>query len=191
MENKKYLPLKIIHLIFLVVAAVLCCMSLTKIGTDTSVFPDTTLRTVTYVAEIVALFLGGLYLLFGYKKNAAVYYKAFMVILVIAQAIVCYRQTVSTISILPSAVILNIISLIMLVVLATGKDLGKARSYLIVTILLVCRLTILTLDIIYFRGATNTGFSVFSYAVSNVLLAGTAAFMVTGKYLDKAARGTK
>lgn len=189
MENKKYLPIKIIHLIFMVAAIVLCCVSLTKLSADTEFFSDTGLRMVSYIAEIIALISGIVYLAYGYKKNAAVYYKFFMVILVIGQAIICYRQTVGTFPIMPSAAILNIISLIVLVILATGKDLGKSKSYLIVAILLACRLIALILDIIVFSGATI--FSVISHAASNVLLAGAAAFMVTGKYLDKDSRNTK
>lgn len=189
MENKKYLPVKIIHLILMLAAIVLCCVSLTKIGADTKVFSDTGLRTVSYIAEIIALISGIIYLAFGYKKNATVYYKAFMVILVVVQAIICYRQMVGTAS--ARVAILNIIPFITLIILATGKDLGKAKSYIIVGILLVCRLIILVLDITVFNFSTNTGFSVINYAISDVLLAGTAFFMVTGKYLDKAERGTK
>ena len=189
MENKKYLPVKIVHLILMLAAIVLCCVSLTKLSADTEFFSDTGLRMVSYIAEIIALISGIVYLAYGYKKKAAVYYKFFMVILVIGQAIICYRQTVGTFPIMPSAAILNIISLIVLVILATGKDLGKSKSYLIVAILLACRLIALILDIIVFSGATI--FSVLSHAASNVLLAGAVAFMVTGKYLDKDSRGTK
>ena len=195
MENKKYLPIKIIHLILMVAAIVLCCVSLTKLGADTIFFSDTGLRMVSYIIEIIALISGIIYLAFGYKKNAAVYYKAFMVILVVVQAIICYRQMVGAIS--PDAVqasfiaICNIVSFIMLVILATGKDLGKAKSYVIAVILLVCRLSILILDLIVFRGMLRFVIAIISFAVSDVLLAGTAFFMVTGKYLDKTERGTK
>ena len=189
MENKKYLPVKIVHLILMVAAIILCCVSLTKISADTRVFSDSGLRMVSYIAEIIALISGIIYLAFGYKKNAAVYYKAFMVILVIVQAIICYRQMVGEVS--PRAAILSIIPFIMLVILATGKDLGKAKSYIIAAILLVCRLIILVLDISVFGAMLNTGFSIICFAVSDVLLAGTTFFMVTGKYLDKTERGTK
>ena len=195
MENKKYLPVKIIHLILMLAAIVLCCVSLTKIGSSTAFFSDTGLRTVSYIAEIIALISGIVYLAFGYKKNAAVFYKIFMVLLVVVQAIICYRQMTGAISASTLNAVLvavsNIVSFAMLVILATGKDLGKAKSYVVTIILLVCRLTVLILDLIVFRTMLNMAITIISFAVSDVLLAGTAAFMVTGKYLDKAERGTK
>lgn len=189
MENKKYLPIKIVHLLLMVAAIVFCCLSLTKIGTDTTLSSNPGTRTVTYILEIIALISGVIYLAFGYKKNAAAYYKTFMVIMVITQAFMCYRQMITGVS--EKVAILNIIPFAMLVILATGKDLGKATSYVIAAIPLACRLIILILDITTFGVMPNTGFTIISHAVSNVLLAGTAAFMVTGKYLDKAERGTK
>ena len=59
------------------------------------------------------------------------------------------------------------------------------------SILLVCRLSILILDLIVFRGMLRFVIAIISFAASDVLLAGTALFMVAGKYLDKAERGTK
>lgn len=195
MENKKYLPIKIIHLILMVAAIILCFVSLMKTDTIAEFFSDPGLHIASYIAAIFALISGIIYLAFGYKKNAAVYYKAFMVILVVVQAIICYRQMTGAIS--PDAVqasfiaICNIVSFIMLVILATGKDLGKAKAYVVASILLVCRLSILILDLIVFRGMLRFVIAIISFAVSDVLLAGTAFFMVTGKYLDKDARGTK
>ena len=189
MENKKNLPIKVIHLILMIASIILCCLSFTKIGSDSRVFSDTGLRMISYISEIIALISGIIYLAFGYKKNAAVYYKVFMVILVFVQSIICYRQMVGKVS--PRAAITSIISLLMIAILATGKDLGKVKSYSIVSILLICRLLIVVFDINAFGAMPDTGFTIISFAISDVLLAGTTAFMVLGKYLDKEARGTK
>ena len=55
MENKKYLPIKIIHLILMVAAIVLCCVSLTKITATSMYFSDSDigLRIASYIAEII------------------------------------------------------------------------------------------------------------------------------------------
>ena len=189
MDNKKYLPIKIIHLILMVAGIVFCCLPLTKINLSTINFFNSA-RIVTYIAEIIALISGIVYLAYGYKKDAAKYYKAFMVIMVIAQAVFCYWQLLGVIAPEPLTAsivaIFNIVPLIMLTILATGKDLGKAKSYTIVAIVLACRIGIIIVDLI----ALGYG-SIILYRVSDVLLAGTAAFMITGKYLDKAERGTK
>ena len=189
MENKKYLPIKIIHLILMVAAIVFCCLSLTKINLSTVNFFNSAMI-VAYITEIIALISGIVYLAYGYKKNAAIYYKAFMVILVIAQAVFCYWQLLGVIAPEPLTAgivaILNIVPLIMLTILATGKDLGKTKSYIIVAIILACRIGTIILDLV------ALGFGpIIYFRISDVLLAGTAFFMVTGKYLDKAARGTK
>ena len=194
MENKKYLPIKIVHLILMVIAIIFCCISLTKPSQHVGSSYYTALRSVSYITEIIALISGIVYLAHGYKKNAAAYYKAFMIILVVSQALFIYRQLIG---IAPQdaltsnlVAIFNIIPLIMLTILATGKDLGKTKSYIVVAIIFACRLGIVILDFAV-KGVFNTPSTIFSFRVSDILLAATAFFMVTGKYIDKAERGTK
>lgn len=186
MENKKFLPVKIIHLILMVAAIVLCCMALPKISADTEIASDLGLKTVSYVTEIVALVSGILYISFGYRKNAAFFYKMFLVVLTISQAVFAAREMTMTLSVPLVDAILMIVSLIMIVILATGKDLGKVNSAVVVGALIVCRVIALILDIV-----AQEGFPVLSYTVSDLLLAITAAFMIFGKYIDKAQRGSK
>ena len=188
MQVNKFLPLKVIHLLCMLAAVVLCLRSLSEISADTTIFSDTGLRALTYVAEIIAMLTGIMYVLFNYTKAAAIYYKTFMAIQVVVQAIVGYRQAVGTAS--PVEAIFTIIPFIALVVLAVGKDLGKVATYIIAGILLICRVTVLVLAAVAIGTDPGRDFAVISFAVSDIVLAITTGFMVTGKYFDKAARGT-
>lgn len=187
MGLKKYLPLKIIHLILVGVSIVLCCITISNIGND-STYTDIGLRTLTYLFEVFAAVAGICYLAYGYKKNAAVYYKTCMVLMAIASTLMAIRQM--TIGLPINYSIENIVALVMIIILATGKDLGKNKSYLVLFILIVCRAYMLIEIFRVFDFASVNSFSITSYGLVDFFLATTAAFMVTGKYLDKSERGT-
>ena len=190
MENKKYFPIKIIHLILMVAAIGLSIAALVQYGSDSSQFASP-FAVVCTVLGIITLIAGFIYLAMGYKKNAAVYYKAFMVLLLITSVI----QIARMMNIMQYPIyytFLYLIPLVMLTILSVAKDFGKAKTLITVLICILCRAIVLIISICSFKNALGTAFiGVLGNDITNLLLAGTAAFMVTGKYLDKAERGTK
>lgn len=188
MESKKYSVLKVVQMIFMAAAIVLCAVSLIENGFSKFVFTDTGLKAFSYIAEIIALLFGIVYLAYGCKKNAAAYYKTFMIILAIVQAVIFYRQIFSTAS--AYVAILNIVPFVMIVVLAICKNLGKTISLSLAGILFASRIIIAIFEIVYVKDISGIDLFVISYTVSDILLAGTAFLMVVEKYIDKDERGT-
>ncbi len=189
MENKKYLPLKIVHLIFMVAAMALCVVSLVKHGSDTSVHANP-LAVVCTVLGILCLIAGFIYLVLGYKKNAAVYYKIFMALqltmfVILLARIMNIQQTPLYMA------FLYLIPLVMLSILSVAKDLGKTKTMIVALICVFCRVINLVISICVLKAFGTAATGILANDITNLLLAGTTAFMVCGKYLDKAERGTK
>ncbi|MBQ0026355.1 MAG: hypothetical protein KBS79_03180 [Lachnospiraceae bacterium] len=192
MENKKYLPLKIIHLIFMVAGIVLFAISLISYSQSSA------LGIIGPVLNILALAAGIVYLAFGYKKDANLYYKIFMWALVISQ-IVEFTGQYSTGDIGTGDAVFNnlakFVAFALIILLAGAKDYGVVKSN-ILSIALVVINTYIIFDC-FFSAAPNfvaQGWPVLPLyfdAIGQFIIASTVAFMVCGKYLDKAARGTK
>ncbi len=189
MENKKYLPLKIVHLIFMVAAMGLCVASLVQYGSDSSGFANP-LAVVCTVLGILCLIAGFIYLVRGYKKNAAVYYKVFMALQLIMFVILLARIMNLLLTPLYMA-FLYLIPLVMLSILSVAKDLGKTKTLIVALICVLCRAINLVISICVLKAFGTAATGLLANDITNLLLAGTTAFMVTGKYLDKTARGTK
>ena len=190
MENKKYLPLKIVHSILLVAVLVLCIIAFAMNNKDTSVYGNNIVTIIASVFNIIALIFGAIYMLMGYTKKAAPFYKLFALALMVT--------SVFQIALIMSNVIyplfnsfLYLISLVGTTVLVIAKDLGKVKTYITVFVLLICRLILVLLVVVGLSNLGSASIGVLSAVVSDLLLAGTAAIMATGKYLDKAERGTK
>ena len=191
MDNKKYLPLKMIHLAIMIIGIVLYVFSIFQIKND--VFSDATTKTIIYIqsiAALCALISGFLYMANGYKKNAVAYYKGYSWILLAAEGLAATRA----ISFAPSyiAKLAWILAIILFTILATGKDLGKTKSFSIAGLLLVieCGLFIYsTVSVISFVSVETIAYII--DPIEHIILTITTAFMVCGKYLDKESRGAK
>ena len=192
MDNKKYLPLKIFHLVLMVAAFVISCIAISKFSETAMMTIEVPLRIPVWAMKILAIISGMVYLIFGYKKEGFQYYRAFMVLLTMSDIVMLACQSTERISVFMGFA--NIISIVIIAILAVGKDLGKRYSYLGVIILLLCRLVALALAIYGIAGTEVgelyvAGSDDLSLAINNVILAGTVGLLVFGKYADKAARG--
>ena len=189
MENKKYLPIKIAHAVLMLAALVMLVIALVKSDFNNSIFGPSVFPVLCSITNILALIAGFIYLFKGYKKNANVYYKLFMGLCVLYEVL---RTVYSAQFKMPYLdIFVYTIATIMIVILAVGKDLGKRNTYLVYGIVLICRIVPLFTVLNSFRFLGSSGFGILSQAITNLLLAGTIGFMITGKYLDKAERGTK
>ena len=190
MENKKYLPVKIFHLILMAASIVLYAITLISFSRERSA-----LNNISTVVNIAAMLAGIVYLAFGYKKKAHLCYKLFMWLFAISaifQYVAIYRDAVSG----PVYVtFVKFITFALIILLAGAKDYGAVKSNIIS--LAIVALNIFTLvDSCIFAADVfvNAGLSVpplIFTSIGQLVLASTAAFMVCAKYLDKAERGAK
>lgn len=187
MENKKILPIKIIHALLMIAALVMSIMEFAKLGSIDSIYTASVFPALCTITNILALIVGFIYLFKGYKKNANVYYKVFMGLCVLFSVL---HMTAMSRFIMPyTETLVYMIAAIMLVILAVGKDLGKRNTYIVFAIMMICRLIPLFTSLSSLQYFGEAGFGMLSQVISNILIAGTVGFMVTGKYLDKDERG--
>lgn len=188
MENKKNLPLKVIHLAFMVLGLCLYVYALTKAK---NVLPTTSafvIGVLPTVIAILALISGFIYLVHGYRKNAAAYYKGFVWILLIKEIMTTVAGNIMGTSLL---MYVRVIDLVLLTILTVGKDLGKTKSFALVGFILVGKLIVF---INYLITLQSLGLGVTVRAIDligQIILTITTGLMVCGKYLDKEARGAK
>ena len=187
MENKKYLPLKIIHLIVIIAGIALYGFSL--INYSSYINGSVTLR---LIVDIVAFAFGLVYLIMSYKKNASIYYKAFMWLLVISQVVesasILSSYTPSMIDIFK-----NNVNLVLFTLIAGARDYGKNNSYLLALCLVVFNVYAVfdVASMISLADSNAMATLAMFDRIGQLLLAISASFMVCGKYLDKTSRGSK
>lgn len=189
MENKKYLPIKIAHLALLAASLVMSIIALVKNSADDSIYGASIFPVLCTLVNIAALVVGFIYLVKGYKKNANWYYKAFMRLNVLfgvlhitylSKFVMPYYET-----------FVYVVSTIMLVVLAVGKDLGKKESYLFFVIMLACRIVSLVTGLTSLQYFGSAAFPILNQVIAGILNVGTIGFMISGKYIDKSERGAE
>ncbi|MBQ0083395.1 MAG: hypothetical protein KBS52_01330 [Clostridiales bacterium] len=186
MENKKYLPIKIVNMLFIIAALVMSAMAFVKADANYSAIAE-----IAHSLNIFTLVAGLIYLVYGYKKNAAIYYKIFMGFLMISQGVLIVELINGNTEPPIYTSIIYAIAFIATVILTTAKDFGKAMTASIITVLALCRIAILIINLFSTETFDNTAFCQLSLDIANLLLVGTAAIMIAGKYIDKAQRGSK
>ena len=138
---------------------------------------------------ILAVLSGFVYVLGGYKKNDAVYYKLFMLLVCLEAVftlIVDLMVTPAKGYTSPVSGILRTIICVDLVILTFAKDLGKQTSIgLAGAVLGVSLFNIIRLTVLY------SSFGIIADAAAGLALAPLVLLLVIGKYIDKAERGTK
>lgn len=188
MNDKKYLPFKFVHLCFIFLGICFYVYSISKLSTVYDNITDIVVSLLQSVSAMLALFSGFIYFIKGYKKNAAAYFKGYVWVAVIADMF----ATVAGITEVPSYLIKIVwaASLIFLVILATGKDLGRENSFTLAILIFLCKFVILVSATL---NSTILGLAFIPVVldiVAQLILTITTTLMVCGKYLDKASRGT-
>ena len=187
MENKKYLPLKVIHLAFMVLGLCFYVYSLSGIK---DVFAEKFIIIAVFqtTTAIFALISGILYLTHGYKKNAVSYYKGYVWIILVNEIFSTISGTFDESYFLK---FVWIIDLVLLTILTVGKDLGKTKSFTLVGFILLGK-TILLIDFVgKIQILGSIGVNAMLGMVGQLVLTITTGLMVCGKYLDKESRGAK
>ena len=138
---------------------------------------------------LAMLIVGTLYLIKGYRKRAAVYYKLFLFLNVAVCVLtifidLCFYRANTWMLIIS---VLNTCKIILLLLLACGKDLGEKKTWSLFYILLVADGLKLVFAI---TNMISIGFD-FSFAgyVTALISDGTIGLAIRGKYENKKSRG--
>lgn len=205
MTEKKLTPLMHIHLGLMVLLDIMSGVVIVSllIGTliSGSMIPapyrtSMILTILLNLVNVIALSAGITYILERYGKRAASAYKAFMLLTAISCVFYAItgtsRMNAAELSIGAASVFLRAVlpmafKLILLLVLAFGKDLGKRNTWIVFGVILV-------LDVIYsvlwiIPGEQTLVRIVMVFA--RLAMTGTIGLSIKGKYDDKDARGTK
>ena len=166
------------NVVLLLAAFAACIVALDELAAPVSL--------VRVVFEMIAIASAFFYAVYGYKKDAAKYYKAFLIALGLA------KLAMVIVSVIESGVlgtgfgvstVLFAVSFVLAAVLAFVKDLGKTKSLCAVAAMFVIDLVNEVILLVKFADVFN---AVIVLAVSII----TVEFVIA-KYIDKAERGSK
>ena len=182
---KKYLLFKIAHLILMTFTIVIIVVGMVHMINRLGSGNDGLLiiRMLSSLVRILAMITGIIYLVSGYKKSSAKYYKIFFCLMMLAlvfRLLVFITNKESTVMMLGAIVTISLACILML-----GKDLGRNVSFILLAILLVIEILLL-LPV----GITGVSLGQLGGELSMFMLYGTAGFMITAKYIDKSLRGS-
>lgn len=181
MENEKASLLKICHIILIAIGVALNLYLL--FATNSSI-----LMLVILLFRIVAFVLSLVYLIKGYKKNAELFYKAYLWFLGLS-TIISYTLFISLgieLSLFKSFI--TVMILVAFIYIIAAKDYGKVKSNIISITL--AALNIINIIMIYTASNNNILDPNVLLAIDQLILALTMALMVWVKYQDKDTRGT-
>ena len=172
-----YKVILVFNLLLIAIAVVLSVISLNSVGA-------TATRILSTVTKLIALLFAGFYIVSGYVKDAAKYYKlyGFLYMLSILIGLIAkINNGAST-----TDVICNVLLFAGSFALVFVKDLGKTKSLAICAILVIIQIPFVISDII-----DGDPTIVLINAFMCIDLACLFGIMTYAKYLDKAERGTK
>ena len=144
----------------------------------------TAIRIISTVIRLLALLYAGFYILSGYRKDAAKYFKIFGILYLFSTVlglISCISNTPTVLS-----VIFYVLSIIAILALAFAKDLGKAKSFVLCGILVALQIA-LSVSVYLQADPAIVKINMFI----SMDLACLFGIMTYAKYLDKTERGTK
>ena len=143
---------------------------------------------INNISIVIALISGLIYAFYGYKKEAAKYYKAFMFLTLFAFVFSFISYLQRSYLIIPAC--LAFIRLIPLALLAFKKDFGKKNSVICAYMVFVLTIiTVLVGPFVYVD--VNYSLMLIALSLNNILLTAIIIIFVEAKYADKEARGTK
>ena len=175
-KNSTYKVILILSLICIAAGLVLSALSIT--GNDSNLPQQ-----IACLFNIAALIYAAYYILAGYSKDAAKYYKTYAAIFALAQ--VAALSAIGATANSYIGTLLSALTLAAILVLLFSKDLGKQKSMSLCVALLV--LVVLS----FISALVNEGWiSVVMFPIIvRFVLACILTIMTVAKYIDKAARG--
>ena len=149
------------------------------------------LRGFFSIFTIIALIIGILYVLNAYGKKAANYYKAFLLVqafetLLLFFFLVFNEQAVLSVLLL----IATAGKILILLVLALWKDLGKKKTVILFLVLVGLEIAASVLLFFYHPSPSLIPYKIIG-VISRLVMLGAVGLAIRGKYKDKESRGTK
>ena len=146
---------------------------------------------IAAILNIVALLSSAVYVLYGCKKNAAQFFRGFMICYSLSLLSTIVGATMQGPDI-PATVIVYLVVFALIVVLAAGTDLGKKVSYVICGIIFAVNLGYFIWLFFtspgIFRGGDMLATANLIGAGSQLALSSLLGVMTVAKYIDKANR---
>lgn len=142
--------------------------------------------------KMFSVICGLIYAISGYKKNAAKYYKAFM-ILQLCTRIFDLSNDIYFTSLSDAygssyfTTVFKSIIVICVAILAFAKDFGKKKSLIVVYVSLICDAAVLVRVLTTYSNSMGD----VAMALAYFVLGAITAVFVDAKYIDKASRGAK
>ena len=151
----------------------------------------------SYVATscfiVISIICGLIYAISGYKKNAAKYYKGFMLLQLVTRIVDAFNDLYSTITYADVygssyyTTVFKFIIVICVAILAFAKDFGKKKSFIVVYISLICDVAVFIRILIAYSDIITDIALTFMYLVLSII----TTIFVEAKYIDKESRGAK
>jgi len=195
--QKKYSPIMIVHMILLI-GLVICNVisAITFVNGFTTAASnrekvELLAKAFLMLVILVMLIMGLMYLLNEYGKNAAIYYKAFLIL----QVVISIGTVLLDVVFLKMDTFLTVkcilfgVKMILLLILAFWKDLGKQKTWIFFWLVLCVDLVVLVMAVVHM---SRIGFDLSFIGYVTALVAdGVIGLAIRGKYKDKEARGSK
>ena len=193
---KKNSPLKLLHLALMVILMFGSSFSTVMFFTRNEAAVagkgemEVILNGCSTLVVVLMLITGILYLVHGYKKNAAVYYLAFILLLVLVNVLVVLIDVLYT-QMTPLIIIKCILysaKIIVLLIMAFGKNLGKKMTWTLLYVVVALDIAGMIVMLIYMF---QNGFDFALIGVVAAIVADvTIGLAIRGKYEDKESRGS-
>ena len=193
---KKNSPLKLLHLALMVILMFGSSFSTVMFFTRNEAAVagkgemEVILNGCSTLVVVLMLITGILYLVHGYKKNAAVYYLAFILLLVLVNVLVVLIDVLYT-QMTPLIIIKCILysaKIIVLLIMAFGKNLGKKMTWTLLYVVVALDIAGMIVMLIYMF---QNGFDFALIGVVAAIVADvTMGLAIRGKYEDKESRGS-
>ena len=182
MKEKHYSAIVKCHLVLMVILTILSIVNIVSMFTSTQ---DLKLNGVMInLMNVFAFACGILYLCKGYSKSASLLYKAFMLFVLLSNVFYVVRSV--TLRGTHDLVVICI-KIILLLVLALGRNMGKRTTWILFTILIA-------IDLVYWIPFGPRYFKLYVIMADTLIklvIDGTIGLAIRGKYIDKEARGSK
>lgn len=194
--KKSFTPIMIVHMILMALVLAFSIYNLIMVLTGSGVaFSDAEhmrvgLLVAVNIITIAALLCGIVYLRKGYSKEAAPFYKGFMLLIfaawIIRIVLLCIANQYAQYTYFSLALSLTIVCAVVVFVLGLIKNIGERSGWILMVFLLVvdCVSLFLTMDSAYMQMYRIIDI------ISHIVLDINIGLAVRGKFADKTSRGT-
>lgn len=188
LKTKKTLYRIILVFNLICIAAALCACVLTLVSAAANIWSR-----ISSICALVALVFAAFYILKGYGKDAARYFKLFALLFALSEfaSLLVIGTTIKE----GTPVLISGVLFAIVLFMAIGLDVGKGRSLVLCAVVVAMAVAQLVLSIQHepgvLLGGTTYGTLAMLRNAVKVLLSCLFGIMVYAKYVDKKMRGTK